>query len=86
MLESKVLLKQTSFSISEILFSLSQIHESNFVRFFKSKPGISPGEYRKITRRKDNLLKKAVYNILGKIGDSCHFLPVKIEYLRPELT
>jgi AraC-like DNA-binding protein len=46
MLESKVLLKQTSLSISEISYKLGQFHVSNFVRLFKSKTGISPGEYR----------------------------------------
>jgi AraC family transcriptional regulator, transcriptional activator of pobA len=46
LLESKVLLKQTSLSVSEITYKLGQNHISNFVRFFKSKTGMSPGEYR----------------------------------------
>jgi AraC family transcriptional regulator, transcriptional activator of pobA len=46
LLESKVLLKQTSLSISEITYKLGQNHISNFVRFFKAKTGMSPGEYR----------------------------------------
>jgi AraC family transcriptional regulator, transcriptional activator of pobA len=46
LLESKVLLKQTTLSISEISYKLGQVHISNFVRLFKSKTGMSPGEYR----------------------------------------
>jgi len=46
LLESKVLLKQTSLSISEITYKLGQKHISNFVRLFKFKTGMSPGEYR----------------------------------------
>ncbi len=46
LLESKVLLKQTSLSISEITYKLGQKHVSNFVRLFKLKTGMSPGEYR----------------------------------------
>ena len=46
LLESKVLLKQTSLSISEISYKLGQNHISNFVRLFKAGTGMSPGEYR----------------------------------------
>jgi AraC family transcriptional regulator, transcriptional activator of pobA len=46
LLEAKVLLKQTTLSISEITYKLGQEHISNFVRFFKTKTGISPGEFR----------------------------------------
>lgn len=46
LLESKVLLRQTSLSISEISYKLGQVHISNFVRLFKSRTGMSPGEYR----------------------------------------
>jgi AraC family transcriptional regulator, transcriptional activator of pobA len=48
LLESKVLLRQTSLSISEISYKLGQIHVSNFVRLFKSRTGMSPGEYRSL--------------------------------------
>ena len=48
LLEAKVLLKQTSLSISEIAFQLGRSEISDFTRFFKSKTGISPGEYRKM--------------------------------------
>ncbi len=48
LLESKVLLRQTSLSISEISYKLGQVHVSNFVRLFKSRTGMSPGEYRSL--------------------------------------
>lgn len=47
LLESKVLLIQTSLSISEISYKLGQVHVGNFVRLFKSRTGKSPGEYRR---------------------------------------
>lgn len=46
-LEAKVLLKQTELSISEIAFKFSETNPSDFTRFFKSKTGVSPKEYRK---------------------------------------
>lgn len=46
LLESKVLLKQTTLSISEISYRLGQNHVSNFVRLFKTGTGMTPGEYR----------------------------------------
>jgi AraC family transcriptional regulator, transcriptional activator of pobA len=48
LLESKVLLRQTSLSISEISYKLGQVHVSNFARLFKSRTGMSPGEYRSL--------------------------------------
>ena len=48
LLEAKVMLKQTNLSISEIAFQVGRNEISDFVRFFKSKTGISPGEYRKM--------------------------------------
>jgi AraC family transcriptional regulator, transcriptional activator of pobA len=48
LLEAKVLLKQTNLSVSEIAFQVGRNEVSDFVRFFKSKTGQSPGEYRKM--------------------------------------
>jgi YesN/AraC family two-component response regulator len=45
-LEAKVLLKQTSLSISEIAFKFSETNPSDFSRFFKNKIGLSPKEFR----------------------------------------
>lgn len=46
-LEAKVMLKQTNLSISEIAFRFSETNPSDFTRFFKSKAGLSPKEFRK---------------------------------------
>jgi len=46
LLEAKVLLKQTDFSISHIAFQLSRKNHSDFSRFFKSKTGFTPKKYR----------------------------------------
>lgn len=48
LLEAKVLLKQTSLSISEIAYQVGRNELSDFTRFFKSKTSLSPGEYRKM--------------------------------------
>lgn len=48
LLEAKVLLKQTALSVSEIAYQIGRNEVSDFVRFFKSKTGMSPGEYRKV--------------------------------------
>lgn len=48
LLEAKVLLKQTGQSVSEIAYHVGRNEISDFVRFFKSKTGMSPGEYRKM--------------------------------------
>ncbi|MBD0289268.1 MAG: AraC family transcriptional regulator [Flavisolibacter sp.] len=46
LLEAKVLLNQTTLSISEIAYQIGRNDLSDFVRFFKSKTGMAPGEYR----------------------------------------
>ena len=46
LLEAKVLLKQTDMQISEIAYKLSQQSHSDFSRFFKSKTGITPKDYK----------------------------------------
>lgn len=48
LLEAKVLLKQTTQSISEIAYQIGRNELSDFNRFFKAKTGMSPGEYRKM--------------------------------------
>ena len=48
LLEAKVLLKQTSLSVSEIAFQIGRNELSDFVRFFKSKTSMTPGEFRKM--------------------------------------
>lgn len=48
LLEAKVLLKQTSQSVSEIAYQIGRNEISDFVRFFKTKTGMSPGEFRKM--------------------------------------
>jgi AraC-like DNA-binding protein len=45
-LEAKVLLRQTNNSISEIAFELTNQDVSDFGRFFKSKTGLKPSEFR----------------------------------------
>lgn len=47
-LEAKVLLKQTPMRIAEIAFKIGGFEPSDFSRFFKSKTGISPKEYRNL--------------------------------------
>ena len=49
LLEAKVLLKQTSLSISEIAFKFSESNPSDFSRFFKGKVNKTPKEYRQLT-------------------------------------
>ncbi len=46
-LEAKVMLRQTSLSISEIAFKFSETNPSDFTRFFRIKTGYSPKEFRK---------------------------------------
>lgn len=48
LLEAKVLLKQTTQSVSEIAYQIGRNELSDFNRFFKSKTGMSPGEYRRM--------------------------------------
>ncbi|MFK7949912.1 MAG: helix-turn-helix domain-containing protein [Saprospiraceae bacterium] len=47
-LEAKVLLRQTDLQINEIAYKLSQKNHSDFSRFFKSKTGMTPKEYRQL--------------------------------------
>lgn len=47
-LEAKVLLKQTPMRIAEIAFKIGGFEPSDFSRFFKSKTGLSPKEYRSL--------------------------------------
>ena len=46
LLEAKVLLKQTDMQISEIAYKLSQQNHSDFSRFFKTKTGMTPKDYK----------------------------------------
>ncbi len=45
-LEAKVLLKQTRLSIGEIAFKIGKFDPSDFSRFFKTKTGCTPLQYR----------------------------------------
>ncbi|MBD0285842.1 MAG: helix-turn-helix domain-containing protein [Flavisolibacter sp.] len=47
-MEVKALMRQTSLSISEIAFKIGKEDPSDFTRFFKSKTGMPPSEYRQI--------------------------------------
>jgi AraC family transcriptional regulator, transcriptional activator of pobA len=47
LLDAKVLLRQTTLSISEIAWKIGKEDPSDFIRFFKSKTGSTPTEYRK---------------------------------------
>ncbi|RZK10246.1 MAG: AraC family transcriptional regulator [Hymenobacter sp.] len=46
LLESKALLRQSSLSVGEIAFKIGIEDQSSFSRFFKTKTGITPREYR----------------------------------------
>ena len=47
-LESKVLLKQSTLTVNEIAWKTGKEDASDFIRFFKSKTGLTPIEYRKM--------------------------------------
>lgn len=49
LLEAKVLLHQTQLPISEIAFKLSEKSPSDFSRFFKTKTGLTPKQYKQLT-------------------------------------
>lgn len=49
LLEAKVLLRQTNLPINEVAFKLSEKNPSDFSRFFKSKTGLTPKEYKQLT-------------------------------------
>ncbi len=46
LLEAKVLLKQTTMNVTEISYKIGKNSLSDFTRFFKSKTGLSPSEFR----------------------------------------
>lgn len=46
-LEAKVLLKQSALTVNEIAWKIGKEDASDFIRFFKSKTGFTPTEYRK---------------------------------------
>jgi AraC-like DNA-binding protein len=48
LLEAKVLLKQTNLNVSEIAYRVSKQDPSNFGRFFKTKTGLTPADYRRV--------------------------------------
>ena len=48
LLEAKVLLAQTDLSVSEIAWQIGKQDPSNFGRFFRTKMGITPKEYREV--------------------------------------
>lgn len=48
LLEAKVLLSQTTLSISEIAYRIGRQDPSNFGRFFKTKTGMTPRAYQQI--------------------------------------
>ncbi len=48
LLEAKVLLKQTSLSVTEIAYKIGKNEVSDFARFFKNQTGLRPSEYRLI--------------------------------------
>ncbi len=48
LLEAKVLLKQTTLSISEIAYQIGRNEIADFTRFFKKNAGMNPGEYRRM--------------------------------------
>lgn len=45
-MEAKALLKQSSLNVSEIAFKFQRKNPSDFIRFFKSKTGLTPKQYR----------------------------------------
>ncbi|WP_435356399.1 helix-turn-helix domain-containing protein [Emticicia sp. SJ17W-69] len=46
LIEAKVLLKQTNLNVTEISYKIGKNSLSDFTRFFKSKTGLPPSEYR----------------------------------------
>ncbi len=48
LLEAKVLLKQTELPIGEVAFKITKQNPSDFSRFFKSKTGFTPKEYKQM--------------------------------------
>ena len=48
LLEAKVLLRQTTLTVNEIAWKIGKEDPSDFIRFFKSKTGQTPTEYRRM--------------------------------------
>lgn len=48
-LEAKVLLAQTELSVGNIAYKLSEKTPSDFSRFFKTKTGLTPKQYKQLT-------------------------------------
>jgi AraC family transcriptional activator of pobA len=48
LLEAKVLLKQSALNVSEIAYKIGKENPGDFIRFFKSKTGITPKQYRNL--------------------------------------
>ena len=46
-LEAKVLLKQSDLTIGEIAYKISRFEPSDFARYFKTKTGRTPFQFRK---------------------------------------
>jgi AraC-like DNA-binding protein len=46
LLEAKVLLRQSSLNVSEIAYKIGKENPGDFIRFFKSKTGLTPKQYR----------------------------------------
>jgi len=46
LLEAKVLLRQSTLNVSEIAYKIGKENPGDFIRFFKSKTGITPKQYR----------------------------------------
>ncbi len=46
LLEAKVLLKQSTLNVSEIAYKVGKENPGDFIRFFKTKTGITPKQYR----------------------------------------
>ena len=46
LLEAKVLLHQSSLNVSEIAYKVGKENPGDFIRFFKSKTGLTPKQYR----------------------------------------
>ena len=48
LLKAKALLKQTNLPISDVADKIGKEYLSDFIRFFKSKTGVTPTEYRQM--------------------------------------
>jgi AraC family transcriptional regulator, transcriptional activator of pobA len=57
LLESKVLLAQSSLTIAEVAYKIGMEDQSYFGRFFKNKTGFTPTHYRKLIKKSENRLE-----------------------------